>query len=322
MNIPLKLEEHLGYKVKKNESLSHHNSLKIGGLARFYVEVDNLEKLIELIRFSQKIDLPYVVIGGGTHVVFQDNGFDGLVIKNKCRRFELMSVIGKIKSRKLNVDRAFLYAESGALTNQVVRYSIEQGFAGLEYALGLPGTIGGALVTNADFPPQGFTILSKLHRAKILAKDGQIKEVGEEYFHFKNNTSLLKENNEIILSVIFSLAPAPRQMLWEKGQEAVLYRSVRDNQQGGITYRKFALSEIDALVYKNILPPLEAILQHSQIGKYVYGGISLLPNNPRFILNNGPGKMNDVLQILHAVKKRLKEQYNILIDIQIDQIGV
>lgn len=317
------LEQLLGQKVKKNEPLSQHNSLKIGGLAHFYLEIDNLEKLIEVIRFSQQRDLPYVVIGGGTHVVFPENGFDGLVIQNKCRRFELVSVVGKIKSQKMNVDKAFLYAESGAFTNQVVRYSIEQGFAGLEYALGLPGTIGGAIATNADFPPQEFTICSNIHRVKILTNKCQIKEVGEDYFHSKTNTRLLKENNEIILSVIFSLTPAPKQSLWERGQEAVLYRNIKDNQQiKGITYRKLSLSEIDDLVYKNILPPLETILQHSQIGKYAYGGIRLFSNNPRFILNSGSGKTNDFLQILYAVKKRLKEQYKILIDIQIDQIGV
>lgn len=317
------LEELLGQKIKKNEPLSFHNSFKIGGLARFFIEIDNLEKLIEVIHFSQQRDLPYIVIGGGTHVVFPENGFDGLVIQNKCRKFELVSVVGKIKSRKMNVDRAFLYAESGALTNQVVRYSIEQGFAGLEYALGLPGTVGGAIATNADFPPQGFTICSNLYRVKILTNKCQIKDVGAEYFHSKTNTRLLKENNEIILSVIFSLIPASTQLLWEKGQEAVLYRNISDNQQiEGITYRKLSLSEIDKLVYKNVLPPLERIIQHSQIGTYAHGGIRLFSSNPRFILNSGSGKSNEFLQILHAVKKKLKEQYNILIDIQIDQIGV
>jgi UDP-N-acetylenolpyruvoylglucosamine reductase len=202
-------------RIRVAEPLSEHTVKKTGGLAEFYIEVDKTDDLIRSVREARKLEMPVLVFGTGAHMSFPDEGLQGLVIKNSCRRFDKASVLDA---------NALVSSESGVNLNQLVRFTIEEGFEGLEYQLGMPGTVGGAMYTNAKYEPKNILVRSHLYSIRILDTDGEVQTYTEELPDFVPIDDEL-ETKEVILSVVFKLMPFDKKILWERGEEAVAYRS-------------------------------------------------------------------------------------------------
>lgn len=220
-------------RVRFREPLQLHTSSKVSGLAEVYLEVQKIEELIKGVEIAYKLKVPVTVFGSGSYLAIPKEGFKGLIIKNNCRRFEILSLVGKMKNQsgwKIDVDQALVYAEGGVIMNQLTRFVIEHGLAGLEYQLGLPGSVGGAIYLNSCFLPKRISVGDFVHKAKLITKEGVIKEVSKSYLQFDYKKSILSQTREIILSVIFKLSPMDKKILWERGTEALKYRSsIKDN---------------------------------------------------------------------------------------------
>jgi UDP-N-acetylmuramate dehydrogenase len=311
-------------RVKTHEPMSKHTSLHTGGLAELYVEVEKTEDLFTAVTIAADHDVPITILGSGTSALVSDNGIAGLVIKNNCRKFELLSMVGKVRNQQIAVDKAYVYAEAGALMNSVVRYVIEQGYGGLEYALGLPGTVGGALTTNASYPPANFSIGDRVHKAKVLKPTGEIAEVGQEYFHFQLQKSTLIETGDIVLSVMFALTPSQQSLLWQRGDEALAFRTSfeKEGQHRPSTYRVITISKTETLVHNSPLPDVSFLLSHSGLLESKHGAMMLCKDNPNFIINCGEGKTSDVIGLLSDIKQKIKAKYTIDVDVQMKQIGL
>ena len=213
------LEAEIGLKqVKTNEPMSHHTSLRIGGPSELFLEIDQIEELIKVVRFLQKRSQPFIILGASTRTLFPTEVTPGVVIKNNCRTFEMMSMKGQIKNGRIAFDDALLYADSGTMMNQIVRYTLDQSFGGLEYALGLPGTVGGAIATDAYYPKTGKHVLDSVKTITILDDDGEIREVDSVTF---------KEQKKkcSILQVVFKIHTGDKKTLWEQADGAVAFRA-------------------------------------------------------------------------------------------------
>src|SRR5882672_4051655 len=136
-----KLEAIIKRSVKEHEPLDTHTILKVPAIAEMYLEIDAQDVLIKTINAARSLGLPVYLLGSGTRIESGKN-IKGLVIKNLCRRFEKASMKGTIKKNEIGFEHMKVYAQAGALMNQLVRFTIEEGLSGLEYQLGLPGTVG------------------------------------------------------------------------------------------------------------------------------------------------------------------------------------
>ena len=141
-----KLEEIIGRTIARHESLEGHTLLKTPFSAEMYVEIAAQDVLIRTINAARSLHIPVYILGSGARIELEQD-VKGLVIKNLCRRFDKASLKGTIKKNEIGVENVQVYAQAGALMNQVVRFTIEEGLSGLEYQLGLPGTVGGAIYT-------------------------------------------------------------------------------------------------------------------------------------------------------------------------------
>jgi UDP-N-acetylmuramate dehydrogenase len=225
-----KLEDVIGVgRIKQGELLAEHSVLKKGGLAQWYVELDKTEELIRLVREARKLDVPIFLFGSGAGYQLapgytSDHYFPGLVIKNACRRFDKASMKGTIRDNQVGVAEVLVSAEAGVIMNQLVRYTIEEGLEGLEYQLGIPGTVGGAIYTNARYKPKNILARSHLYSLRILDTDGQVQMFTGDLPHFVSMDEEW-ETKEIILSAVFKLVPYDKKILWGRGQEAVEFRN-------------------------------------------------------------------------------------------------
>jgi len=217
------LEKLIGRKVGLNESLAEHTLLKVPVFADYYLEIDAQDVLIKTITAARKLGLPVYVLGSGARVTAEKN-VKGLVIKNLCKRFDKASVKGSIKKNEVGVENMQVYAQAGVLMNQLVRFTIEEGLSGLEYQLGLPGTVGGAIVTNAKYKPKYLPVNKALQSVTLLSETGEVQTYNGEVPYFVFTDEEWTETKDVILSAVFKLTPMDKKTLWQRAEEAVKWR--------------------------------------------------------------------------------------------------
>lgn len=218
-----------GQRIKLNETLNKHTILKTDKIAELYIETEVVEDLVKIFNLARKLIIPVYILGGGSGIHINSKDIEGLIIKNNCRRFNSMRLKGKIRENQMGVDEVLVYAESGTLMNQLVRYTIQEGLEGLEYQLGLPGTVGGAVVTNAKYVPRYLPVNKSIHSIKILHEDGEMKNYMGQLPFFYQNDEDWEQSRDCILSVIFHMMPSDKKILWERGNEATKSR-IESNQ--------------------------------------------------------------------------------------------
>lgn len=200
------------------------NRLKTNSLAKLYLEVERIDDLIKIVKEARIHKIPVFIIGTGAHASIPQAQINGLMIKNNCHRFDVFGIKGKIRKDQLGIEKVSVYAEAGTNINQLVRFTIEEGLSGLEYHLGMPGTIGGAIYTNARYTPKNIYINDAVEKIRVLNKEGDIREVGADYFSSRDHNQFL-EADTVILSAVFSMHPEDKKLLWERGNEAAAYRN-------------------------------------------------------------------------------------------------
>jgi UDP-N-acetylmuramate dehydrogenase len=219
-----KLEEIIHRNVLRHESLAEHTLVKVPATAEMYLEIDAQDVLIRTINSARSLGIRVYILGSGARIDAQRE-IKGLVIKNKCRRFDKASVKGTIRKSEIGVENVQVYAQAGVLMNQLVRFTIEEGLAGLEYQLGLPGTVGGAIYTNAKYKPKYLMVNKSLQSVTLLSETGDIQTYNGEVPYFVYTDEEWQESKDVILSAVFKLTPADKKMLWERAEEAVKFRN-------------------------------------------------------------------------------------------------
>lgn len=309
--------------MRVDEPMSAHTTFKIGGPAQYYLDVATIDDLVKAVAAAKKLNLSVFIFGGGSNVIVADSGIRGLVIKNNCRRFEMASMTGKIKNRQLNVDRALVYAESGVIMNQLVRFTIDQGLSGLEYQLGLPGTVGGAVYMNSNFPKKDAYVGDSLYRAKLLAKDGTIHEVDNSYFHFAYDKSILQETGEILLSAVFKLDKEDKKLLWERGTEALKYRDSTQPKgaSAGCTFRNISIVDAMAIPTPQRITSAGYLIDKAGLKGKRIGDAMISTMHANFILNMGQARAQDVLTLVELIKSEVNKKFRAPLHLEVKTVG-
>lgn len=310
-------------RVRVDEPMSAHTTFKIGGPAEYYIDVDKTEDMVKAVRAAKDLKLPLFIFGGGSNIVVSDKGIKGLAVKNNCRKFDVYHMSGRIKNQKIDVGRALVYAEGGVIMNQLVRFTIEKGLSGLEYQLGLPGTVGGAIYMNSNFPRKGMYIGDCIYSAKLLTKDGEIKEVDKTYFHFAYDYSVLQETGEIVLSVIFRMDPEDTKLLWEKGMEALKYRT--DSQpkgaSAGCTFRNISIVEAMQIPTPDRITSAGYLIDKAGLKGKRIGDAMISDRHANFILNMGNAKGEDVAGLVALIKDEVLKKFGVKLHLEVKTVG-
>lgn len=302
MDTTEELQNKLGLeRIKLNEPLSLHTSIKVGGPAKWYYEAQNKEEIVTAVKTANALKIPYFVLGGGTNVLFKDKGFEGLIIRNKSQNISLLGFKGKIEKGKMNLNEIMLEAESGATINQLVRYTIEENIEGLEYFLGTPGTVGGAVYNNAHW--QQFLIGDKIVSAEIIDLKGNVFEVNKNYFKFGYDQSILHKTKEIVLSVKFHLAKGDKNILWQRANESLAYR--KDTQPAlpslGCTFQNPHILNYSA----------GYLIEQTGLKGKIIGGAQISDKHANFIINLSSATSSDILSLINLIKSEVVKKFGI-----------
>lgn len=203
--------------IKKNIILAPHTTFKIGGPAKYFIEVNSKEEIIEAANWAKEKNLPIFVLGGGSHIVISDRGFDGLVIKIQNSKFQILNYR--------------VTAWAGTPLAKLVVESTKSGLTGLEWAIGIPGTLGGAVCNNSGAYARA--IADIFESAEVFSlKDLIVEKFKKNDCHFRYRESVFKRNSDlIILSASLKLKRSKKKEIKNTMKEFVLQRA-KSNPSG------------------------------------------------------------------------------------------
>jgi len=203
-------------RVQINEPLTQYiSSLTFD--APLFLIINDPSELVQAIRTARKYEVPFQLLDRDTEEIGKKSSFDGLVIKDNARRFDVLARKGKIQSRQLITDYALIEAESGVPFSQLVRFTIEESLGGLEYGLGTAGTVSKVLATEEEIVNH-FQSQRVIQSVTILTPKNEKIEISFDEV----------KKDLIVLSIIFKLQGEDKKILWLKGQKAAESRGITD----------------------------------------------------------------------------------------------
>lgn len=312
-------------RVKVNEPLSQHTYFKIGGPADLFYEATTSKDLIKAVQTCIEYAVPFFILGGGSNILVGDKGVRGVVIKNRTDGVRTVGFHGKITHQTPSVNQALVEAESGTLLNKLVRYTVEEGLAGLEVFLSVPGTVGGALYNNSHYRPEEDEFVgNRLHSATLIDSNGNLKEVDQSYFKFKYDYSIIHETHEVIVKAIFALKGGSRDELWKIATDSVRRRNEKQPigiACSGCTFRNISQADAIRLATPNHTQSTGYLIDKAGLKGAQVGHVQVSPIHASFIENTGGGTAQEVLELIEKIKTTLKEKFGVTLELEIFLVG-
>jgi UDP-N-acetylmuramate dehydrogenase len=286
-------------KVKEYELLSLHTTMKIGGPADLFIEPSSLENIQKVMSFIKERQLPWRAIGRGSNLLVSDMGIEGVVIK-------LSSGLDH-----LTINDSTITVGGGHSIVSLSTLISKKGLSGLEFASGIPGSVGGAVYMNAG--AHGSDISKILTKAHILFEDGSMEWLSNEEMEFTYRTSVLqKKRPGIVLEAEFKLT---------KGDRAAIVSQMQKNKD----YRKVTQPwnfPCAGSIFRNPLPNYAGkLIEDAGLKGFQIGGAKISEMHGNFIVNAGNATAKDVLDLIQYIKDKILNLYGINIETEVEIIG-
>jgi len=314
----------LGPRVRRDEPLARYTAMRIGGPADLLVACESVDEVAGAVRLAHQHDVPWLLLGGGCNVLVADTGVRGLVIVNRAVRIDFDGLVAR--------------AEAGALLAVLAREAVERGLVGLEWAAGLPGSVGGAVVGNAG-AFEG-DVAGVLQSATVLGPDGQVVERLNEWFEFDYRSSRIKRQDagcrmqdagctkyttrntqhvtrntqhaaHVVLVATFGLQPGDARALATRAGEILEWRRTRHPAGAtmGSTFKNPPGSHAGYLIE-------QAGLRGTRIG-----GAQISELHGNFFMNTGTATAADVLALIEHARAEVLRQFGVELELEIELVG-
>ena len=278
----------------RNVPLSKHTTFGIGGPADLFVNVRSIKKMAQVVDYAHKNGIPFMVIGGGSNLLVCDRGIRGLVIRNCIRG--------------IRKDGDLIIAKAGECYSSVVDFARQNCLTGLEFASGIPGTLGGAVYGNAG--AYGKAIGDILVSAKIMKRDGRILNVDHDYFDFQYRWSRLKNTGEILLEAKLRLKQGCSCEITGEIER------IKEERKGKHPSKEWGCA---GSYFKNIAPEkpgerrIAAGLLLEKVGAKgtKKGCATVYPGHANFLTNPGGATCEEILELAALLKEKVKKQFGI-----------
>ena len=283
-------------RVFKDEPMNRHTSLKIGGPADIFVKINNIEELTYIINLTKECEIPLTVVGNGTNLLVKDKGIRGITIKLDFKNIE-------INGEEIKVG-------AGMQLPILAKTAYENSLSGLEFASGIPGTVGGAIKMNAG--AYGGEFKDIVIETTYLDSELNLKTISNEEHKFSYRYSIFDDTNDIIISAKLRLKKEKQENIKNTMQE---YSSKRKEKQpldfpnaGSIFKRKNEYIAAE-------------IIDKCGLKGYNIGDAYVSEKHAGFIVNKGKATAEDVLKLIEHIKETVKQKFDINLELEIKVIG-
>lgn len=280
-----------------NKPLKNHTYTKLGGNADYFVTPQTIEQVGEVVRLAKEMDIPFMLLGNGSNLIIKDGGIRGIVM-----------YLGELK--QITVEDDVLKAQSGALIAHVSRAAMDEHLTGLEFACGIPGSVGGALFMNAG--AYGGEIKDVLTHATVMNRDGEVITLAATALDLDYRTSNIPEKGYIVLEATFQLA---------HGNHADIKAVVDD-----LTCKRESKQPLEyptcGSVFKR--PPgyfAGKLIQDSHLQGVGIGGAEVSKKHAGFIINKNNATASEYIALIEHVQKVVKEKFDVTLEREVRIIG-
>lgn len=302
---------------QKNINLSGYSNYRIGGPAKFFFEAGSATEVAEVVAAAGKLGLDFFVLGGGTNLLVNDRGFDGLVLRPKIN---FLHVVGEV-----------IKAGAGVSMPDLVSFAAEKGLSGLEWAGGLPGTLGGAIRGNAGaFGGEIKDVVLAVESLDTQNLQQIVRKNSDCRFAYR--TSIFKERNgeEIILSATLALAKGDPKKIAAAANEKINYRLSRHPMEYpniGSIFKNVDLGKVPAGLHPQFakvikvdpfpVVPTAYLISEAGLKGVSFGGAMVSPKHPNFIVNVLNATFFDVTQLIDLVRGEVDKKFGIKLEEEI-----
>lgn len=285
-------------RVLVDEPMKKHTTFRVGGNADYFVMPRTTEEIQQVIALCKKENLPYYILGNGSNLLVSDQGYRGVMIQ----------IYKEMNAITVNGDR--ICAQAGALLSKVGSVALEAELTGFEFAAGIPGTVGGAVVMNAG--AYGGEMKDVLASATILAEDGTILTLKNEELELGYRTSIVAKKNYIVLEAEYQLQVGDKADIRAKMDELKLQRVTKqplEYPSAGSTFKRptgyFA----------------GKLIQDAGLRGFQVGGAQVSEKHCGFVINTGNATAADIMELMKQVSERVYEQFGVTLEPEVKRLG-
>lgn len=280
------LAEILGCEARKYEPMSKHTSFKIGGNADVYIKVNNLSKLSTILKECQASDVDYMILGNGSNLLVSDDGIRGVVIRldGDFRKITLL-------------DDTTIFCGAGATLAYLCKFALNCGLSGLEFAWGIPGTVGGAVFMNAG--AYDGEMKDVVHSVSHISPSGEIGRTEKENLNFGYRTSVYRSNNMIITGVTLKLKKGNPDEIRAKMDNYMLRRSTKQPLEYPSAGSVFKRPEGNFA---------GALIEQCGLKGKTCGGAQVSEKHAGFIINKSNATAKDVRDLIGEIQKTVSDK--------------
>ena len=282
-----------------DEPMKNHTSFCVGGPAKLLIKPRDEEALVEILKSIRKNNYKYYILGNCTNIIVRDKGFDGIIIKLKNK----LNDVKKVSDKEI-------YAGTGASMKKISEFAMENSLTGLEFAHGIPGSLGGAIVMNAG--AYDGEIKNVVKSVKLLDEDLNVIEVPGEEMNFSYRHSLVQERDLIVLGATFSLEDGDKNEIREKYEDFDQRRADKqplNMPSAGSTFKRptgyFAGKLID----------------DSGLRGFTHKGAGISEKHCGFVVNKNKATAQDVLETIEIVQKVVHDKFDVTLEREVKIIG-
>ncbi len=307
--------------VTENEPMAKHTNFRIGGPARLYLVAQSSDDLMKAVQAAVDAKVPWYVFGGGSNLLVSDKGFDGLMIQSA--------------NRALSIEGAKVSCEAGAITALVARKTAEAGLTGFEWAVGIPGSIGGAIFGNAGcYGGETKDAVTSVDAYRL--KDGKRVTYSNEKCRFGYRDSLFKHEQHVILGCEMELKQGDADAALAKLNEINAKR--KDNQplgesSAGCMFKNFEFTDEKDLekLRKEIDVPQDMVdskcipagwlVERSGLKGYKLGGVEVSQRHANFLINDGSATADQIAQLVSLCQMKVRDNFGIPLQTEVQFVG-
>lgn len=314
----LKLKEVLP-KIRKNVSLKNYSTYKIGGPAKYFFVAKSKDELAKVLKVAEKFGMQFFILGGGSNILFSDKGFEGLVIKIENKEIKILN-------------NNTILAGAGVELSKMVWLSAKKSLEGMEWAGGLPGTFGGAVIGNAG--AFGGEIKNVIFQVRALNSNVNLKSFSNKQCQFSYRSSIFKKKGWVVLEAVIKLKKGSKEDIESVAKSRVRYRKERhplEYPNIGSIFKNCPFSEFLPKQKKELLKvvkkdplsvvPTAYLISECGLKNKRIGGAKISEKHPNFIVNLGNAKARDVLKLISLVKKKVKNKFKVNLETEAQLVG-
>lgn len=287
-------------RTELHASMTAYTSFRAGGEARYLVFPEDESQLLAVLELARSQDVPYYITGNGSNILVRDGGYPGMIIK-------IADGFSGIRTEGTKI-----YAGAGALLSAISKEAARQSLSGLEFASGIPGSLGGAVYMNAG--AYDGEMKNVLETARLLdPKSGQIREADAAELELGYRYSKLYETGEIVLGAVMALTPGDPDAIRDK---------IRDFTERRTTKQPLSYPSAGSFFKRPTGYFAGKLVQDAGLKGLTVGGAQVSTLHSGFVINIGGATATDIISLMHLVQAKVKEQFGVDLEPEVRIIGV